>query len=45
MLLMLHLPAVCKVKTTISVYFFLVISLHLPAVCKVKTTNLLFPMY
>ena len=34
----LHLPAVCKVKTTAVIYFVTLNVLHLPAVCKVKTT-------
>ena len=34
----LHLPAVCKVKTTTLFLFIFKFMLHLPAVCKVKTT-------
>ena len=34
----LHLPAVCKVKTTVKVVSMNSQPLHLPAVCKVKTT-------
>ena len=33
-----HLPAVCKVKTTLNPYLSRGGKLHLPAVCKVKTT-------
>ena len=35
---LLHLPAVCKVKTTHDNYNRMKAVLHLPAVCKVKTT-------
>ena len=35
----LHLPAVCKVKTTKTMKKSNVYLLHLPAICKVKTTN------
>ena len=38
----LHLPAVCKVKTTVAVGENFVFELHLPAVCKVKTTTSFF---
>ena len=34
----LHLPAVCKVKTTKKKLPVTTMLLHLPAVCKVKTT-------
>ena len=34
----LHLPAVCKVKTTFLYILSFSSKLHLPAVCKVKTT-------
>ena len=36
---MLHLPAVCKVKTTVYSIKHNAVWLHLPAVCKVKTTG------
>ena len=36
---MLHLPAVCKVKTTFLFVRCIFTELHLPAVCKVKTTH------
>ena len=35
----LHLPAVCKVKTTLYILGSTYYRLHLPAICKVKTTN------
>ena len=35
----LHLPAVCKVKTTLLHRNRMNVTLHLPAVCKVKTTG------
>ena len=38
---MLHLPAVCKVKTTGEGSAVRARLLHLPAVCKVKTTQIL----
>ena len=34
----LHLPAVCKVKTTLPTYHPRFPQLHLPAVCKAQTT-------
>ena len=39
MVVRLHLPAVCKVKTTVNSIHFMLKPLHLPAVCKVKTTD------
>ena len=39
MVVRLHLPVVCKVKTTVNSIHFMLKPLHLPAVCKVKTTN------
>ena len=35
----LHLPAICKVKTTNLSLEYLILGLHLPAICKVKTTS------
>ncbi len=36
---LLHLPAICKVKTTRVMKENETTQLHLPAICKVKTTN------